>query len=301
MVGCNASFCTSTVCREAQISLRLGLFNFLASLLDQTFGLPETKKALTSSGVPVQGDSYQSGRIGVASALKTQPAALQLNLRVLRDVHDFQIKTYKAPKLCDICGKLIIGLWQQGYRCAVCHMDTHPECRVALVTPEHQCRSPQLIKVRDSFVAPVPNAISPEECNAVESEQELNAEIIPHDPVTTEWHQRLKSRGELWVPDSVAPACMNCGSIFSLLVLRRHHCRRCGACVCGKCSSSRISDKILGIDPASGVVQLVASPSGQAVRTCSSCTAVIDCGIRQTLKKQGWGARQSSLPDDKSS
>ncbi|CAN0521408.1 unnamed protein product, partial [Ectocarpus sp. 8 AP-2014] len=40
---------------------------------------------------------------------------------------------------------------------------------------------------------------------------------------------------QLWVPDSVAAGCMVCSRPFNL-VLRRHHCRRCGTCMCGFCS-----------------------------------------------------------------
>lgn len=30
-----------------------------------------------------------------------------------------------------------------------------------------------------------------------------------------------------WVPDTLAPHCMTCGAVFTL-VRRRHHCRNCG-------------------------------------------------------------------------
>jgi hypothetical protein len=43
-------------------------------------------------------------------------------------------------------------------------------------------------------------------------------------------------RGPLWAADSVA--CMLCGEAFSML-FRRHHCRRCGRCVCGNCAPRR--------------------------------------------------------------
>lgn len=42
--------------------------------------------------------------------------------------------------------------------------------------------------------------------------------------------QRCSSLGTTapqWIPDSQAPACMNCGSKFSF-TRRRHHCRACG-------------------------------------------------------------------------
>jgi FYVE/RhoGEF/PH domain-containing protein 5/6 len=40
----------------------------------------------------------------------------------------------------------------------------------------------------------------------------------------------------VWVPDRKAPACMRCHRKFTWLV-RRHHCRLCGRCVCAPCSN----------------------------------------------------------------
>jgi len=37
-----------------------------------------------------------------------------------------------------------------------------------------------------------------------------------------------------WQPDT--PSCTLCTREFGVLALRRHHCRVCGACVCGSCS-----------------------------------------------------------------
>lgn len=48
---------------------------------------------------------------------------------------------------------------------------------------------------------------------------------------------------QLWVPDAVAAGCMVCSRAFNL-VIRRHHCRRCGACMCSWCSHMAVSDKV---------------------------------------------------------
>eukprot|EP00931_Biecheleriopsis_adriatica_P046497 TRINITY_DN26702_c0_g1_i1.p1 TRINITY_DN26702_c0_g1~~TRINITY_DN26702_c0_g1_i1.p1 ORF type:complete len:227 (+),score=36.78 TRINITY_DN26702_c0_g1_i1:85-681(+) len=40
--------------------------------------------------------------------------------------HDFRLTTFYAPEHCSVCGNLLLGLWDQGYKCAssgqvVCH------------------------------------------------------------------------------------------------------------------------------------------------------------------------------------
>ncbi|KAJ0397191.1 hypothetical protein ATCC90586_007629 [Pythium insidiosum] len=49
---------------------------------------------------------------------------------------------------------------------------------------------------------------------------------------------RRKS-GVAWVPDSLAERCYKCHAAFTLM-LRRHHCRRCGNVFCDACSQSRL-------------------------------------------------------------
>jgi hypothetical protein len=52
----------------------------------------------------------------------------------------------------------------------------------------------------------------------------------------------------VWIPDDLAPACMECGSKFSF-VHRRHHCRACGNCICKDCFEHEIAIPGLGPDP----------------------------------------------------
>jgi len=40
----------------------------------------------------------------------------------------------------------------------------------------------------------------------------------------------------IWIPDGKTQSCMRCGRTFGWR-RRRHHCRLCGRCVCGSCSS----------------------------------------------------------------
>lgn len=42
----------------------------------------------------------------------------------------------------------------------------------------------------------------------------------------------------IWVPDSVATHCMNCGLKFGVLK-RRHHCRACGKALCSSCCNMK--------------------------------------------------------------
>jgi hypothetical protein len=51
----------------------------------------------------------------------------------------------------------------------------------------------------------------------------------------------LEMRGfaPVWIPDDQAPQCMCCDRKFTV-IHRRHHCRACGDCICGKCFSHKI-------------------------------------------------------------
>ncbi|KAG6586831.1 myotubularin-like protein [Phytophthora cinnamomi] len=60
-----------------------------------------------------------------------------------------------------------------------------------------------------------------------------------------------------WVPDSLAERCYSCRAAFSLM-LRRHHCRRCGNVFCDACSSARMP--------------LVNSGFFAPVRVCAKCS-----------------------------
>lgn len=44
----------------------------------------------------------------------------------------------------------------------------------------------------------------------------------------------MKCFAPVWIPDSMAPKCMLCGSKFTI-INRKHHCRYCGRCICRKC------------------------------------------------------------------
>lgn len=64
----------------------------------------------------------------------------------------------------------------------------------------------------------------------------------------------------LWVPDAVAGSCTICRSAFKVY-FRRHHCRRCGAVVCGNCSGHR---------------SILFKDSAREERVCNACFRVLD-------------------------
>ena len=51
-------------------------------------------------------------------------------------------------------------------------------------------------------------------------------------------------RDELWVSDAATKTCFGCERVFAV-ARRRHHCRRCGACVCDRCSGKRVRSSTL--------------------------------------------------------
>jgi len=64
----------------------------------------------------------------------------------------------------------------------------------------------------------------------------------------------------IWIPDSASPFCTQCNQLFTLIV-RRHHCRSCGALVCQNCSSKKLALPL--IYPSKG--------SQQKHRVCARC------------------------------
>lgn len=60
----------------------------------------------------------------------------------------------------------------------------------------------------------------------------------------------------VWVPDSEAAVCMIDKKTQFNLINRRHHCRKCGAVVCGACSTHRF---------------LLPSQSSKPIRVCDPC------------------------------
>jgi hypothetical protein len=60
----------------------------------------------------------------------------------------------------------------------------------------------------------------------------------------------------VWVPDSEAPVCMHCKKTPFGVIVRRHHCRKCGLVVCGPCSNRKF---------------LLPKQSSKPLRVCLTC------------------------------
>uniref|UniRef100_A0A8D8ZYZ5 Pleckstrin homology domain-containing family F member 2 n=1 Tax=Cacopsylla melanoneura TaxID=428564 RepID=A0A8D8ZYZ5_9HEMI len=73
----------------------------------------------------------------------------------------------------------------------------------------------------------------------------------------------------VWIPDSEAPVCMHCKKTAFTVLSRRHHCRKCGAVVCGPCSNKRF---------------LLTAQSSKPLRVCLTCYDVLS-----KAKTQGGG------------
>lgn len=122
------------------------------------------------------------------------------------------------------------------------------------------------------------------------------------DPLDAPWVQALDvPRGPgaapaHWIPDSSVRGCMVCGARFTLLV-RRHHCRRCGACVCHGCSTTRLPVNLLpegrARKPPSGELKravekrvevLVHDTNLQYVRCCDRCASIVDGNLKSAIR-----------------
>lgn len=77
----------------------------------------------------------------------------------------------------------------------------------------------------------------------------------------------VEEHAAVWVPDVDAPVCMHCKKTQFTILNRRHHCRKCGAVVCGPCSNKRF---------------LLPSQSSKPLRVCLHCydTLTAACNIK---------------------
>lgn len=64
--------------------------------------------------------------------------------------------------------------------------------------------------------------------------------------------------GSHWIPDRIVNHCMICSSSFNIFY-RKHHCRKCGKCVCASCA------------PAENTRPIMELGISEAVRHCKEC------------------------------
>ncbi|KRT84480.1 hypothetical protein AMK59_325, partial [Oryctes borbonicus] len=83
----------------------------------------------------------------------------------------------------------------------------------------------------------------------------------------------------VWVPDGEASVCMHCKETQFTLINRRHHCRKCGAVVCGPCSNKRF---------------VLPNQSSKPLRVCTHCYDLLNSGAQEAVR------RYDSSPDDNS-
>nr|CAG4647470.1 EOG090X0FI9 [Megafenestra aurita] len=86
----------------------------------------------------------------------------------------------------------------------------------------------------------------------------------------------LGEHAAVWVPDAEANVCMHCNKSQFNVLNRRHHCRKCGAVVCGPCSNKKF---------------LLPVQSAKPLRVCLTCHDVL-------TKSKNTGGPNTSLNDD---
>uniref|UniRef100_A0A914XC75 Uncharacterized protein n=1 Tax=Plectus sambesii TaxID=2011161 RepID=A0A914XC75_9BILA len=104
------------------------------------------------------------------------------------------------------------------------------------------------------------------------------------DLLTKEKKPPAMDHAPVWIPDNEKEQCMLCPKNFTLLV-RRHHCRKCGILVCQSCSSRR----------------LTLTSSKDSVRVCDSCHVVemnAGRGIMMTFENAGKHSLSNNMKDD---
>merc|ERR1719242_559195 len=87
--------------------------------------------------------------------------------------------------------------------------------------------------------------------------------------------QPVKKRAKItWQANNSANGCTICTRQFTLLK-RRHHCRRCGKLVCGKCSQAKRLDRV----------------RGEFVRVCDDC---LECEYEVVVRSRPFGSTFAS-------
>lgn len=116
----------------------------------------------------------------------------------------------------------------------------------------------------------------------------MSEEETKEDPLASAWMSSLERHAQ-WIPDTAVKGCMVCGTKFTLLN-RRHHCRRCGACVCAPCSSQRVPKELIQVReekelPFQKSIDLIAKDTNLAyLRCCDKCASIVDAQLKAVFR-----------------
>lgn len=89
--------------------------------------------------------------------------------------------------------------------------------------------------------------------------------------------KRSDQHAAVWVPDNEANVCMCCKRTQFTMIVRRHHCRNCGAVVCNPCSPKKF----------------LLPSSTKPQRVCLDCFDLLNTMNQQVRhRKQLWNNRQ---------
>ncbi|CAF1194924.1 unnamed protein product [Rotaria sordida] len=77
---------------------------------------------------------------------------------------------------------------------------------------------------------------------ASEDYNRRNSMIEMRQSINQSDEQQLGTRAPAWINDLDVTRCQNCNNRFrtTIILSRRHHCRCCGRCVCGSCSTKKL-------------------------------------------------------------
>ncbi|XP_022118756.2 pleckstrin homology domain-containing family F member 2 isoform X1 [Pieris rapae] len=113
------------------------------------------------------------------------------------------------------------------------HVIPLEEVKLESLKDEGQYRNGWLIRTASkSFAVYAATATEKEEWMA-------HIEKCIEDLLRKSGKQPPSEHAAVWVPDNEAAICMHCKKTQFTVLNRRHHCRKCGAVVCGPCSSKR--------------------------------------------------------------
>jgi len=90
----------------------------------------------------------------------------------------------------------------------------------------------------------------------------------------------LGEHAAVWVPDGEASICMHCNKSQFNVLNRRHHCRKCGAVVCGPCSNKKF---------------LMPVQSPKPLRVCLTCYDILTKFKNQGLANTSMNGDDVSL------